>query len=216
VARLAIEASLARMSPAFQPLASRPGVSTSGSTTSGTVTLDFGDAFSSGTDVDSATLRGEVDATYVLNGSAATVNVTFRSLTARTDHLGGTDVGGTLTIGLTISGSTASGTIVGSVTTSSSSDTSTVQPNLTFTVNGATFVANGTTSLASSLRGRWTSALGNETSTIDPPGARHITSGTVSLTRTSGASLGVSLIFTGADQGTATVSPGGDTRSFHL
>lgn len=218
--KLALQAALAAMEPgSYAAPQARPHVQTSGTATNGTVVLDFGDFGTSGTRVDEATLRGLVVATYVRNGAAATVSVSFQTLVASTTHLGLVDVFGTLTYACTISGPTCTGAVSGSVTTDDGFDVSTAQTSgVTFTLSGTpgTLVLSGTTFVASSARGAWTITYVGLTSAVDPPSARFISAGTAVITRTSGSALSVSLLFTGPNQGTLTLSPGGGTRSFKL
>jgi hypothetical protein len=214
---LALQAALARMDPAWQPVAGPTG-STSGTATNGQVTLDFGSAFSSGTDVDGATLRGSLTATYARSGSSATVSVSFSSLTITTNQLGQADVTGGLTMTVTFNGTTANGTITGAVTTSSPSEQATVTPNVTYSLPGgatATVVQNGTLGYTGSARGSWTVALGNLTAQANPA-PRTINSGSVTLARTSGSAVTVSLVFAGPNQGTVTTSPDSTSKSFKL
>lgn len=218
--QMALQAALAAMEPGAFPgiQGTRPNVSYSGTATNGSVVLDFGSSGTSGTEISDVTLRGELQATYVRNGANATVTVTYTTLVARTDHLGSVLVDGTITYGCTISGTTVTGTITASVDTDSSSDLSTfTSTSLSFTLSAAgTNVVSGSSSVQSTARGTWTLTHSNVTFGIDPPTSRVISSGSAVVTRTSGSALGVSLLFTGPDSGTLTVSPGGSTRSFEL
>lgn len=216
---LALQESLARMDPTFSLVNPRPNVSHSGNTTSGGITLDFGALNTSGTAYNGARYRGQLDATYVRSGSSATVNIDFTSLTAESDYLGTSDVDGTLTYSVSIGTGSATGSITGDVAVDSSSELTDFEPqNLTFTLTESTdrMVHNGTSEVLSTLRGDWNLSFSNLGATLDPVSARAITSGSVALTRTTGSSLSVTLLFTGANRGTLTISPGSTTRSFDL
>ncbi|MCO5165536.1 MAG: hypothetical protein M9894_04090 [Planctomycetes bacterium] len=215
--QLALQAALAAMEPGtFTTPQARPHVQTSGTATNGTVVLDFGDLGTSGARVNEATLRGLVVATYARSGAAATVTVSFQTLLASTAHLGLVDVFGTLTYACTISGSTCAGVVSGAVTTDGGFDTTTVQTSsVSFTLSAGSMVLAGTSVVTSTARGAWTITYAGLTSATDPPAARFISTGTAVITRASG-SLAVSLLFTGPNQGTLTLSPGGGTRSFKL
>jgi hypothetical protein len=218
--QMALAESLYRMDPSFSPVAPRPNVSHAGDTTSGGLTLDFGGTNTSGTTINGVRYRGELDATYVRSGSSATVNIDFTSLTAETDYLPFSGVGGTLTYSVTIGSGTATGSITGDVAVDSSTQLNDFEPqNLTFTLTNATdhMVHSGTSEVATTARGDWNLSFGNLGATLDPVSARSITSGSAAITRTTGSSLSVTLLFTGgSNSGTLTISPGSETRSFDL
>lgn len=217
---MALQASMAIMQPgSFTAVqGTRPSVSASGTATNGSVVLDFGSSQTSGTVINDATLRGQVQATFVRNGNSATVTVTYTTLTARTDHLGDTSVSGTLTYACTINGGTVTGTITASVTVDGSPDRSTFTSTaLSFTLSSTgSNVISGSSTVSSTVRGDWTVSYANVTYTVDPPLSRVVSSGSAVVTRNTGQALSVSLLFTGPNVGTLTVSPGGSTRSFDL
>lgn len=217
--QMALKESLSRMDASFGPTAARPNVSASGNSASGSVTLDFGGSSTSGTVINEVRYRGEVDATYVRAGSSATVNVDFRSLTAEDEYLGLSDVDGTLTYSVTIGTGTATGSITGDVAVDTTVQLNDFEPqNLTFTLTDSTdqIVHTGTSEVVSSLRGDWNLSYGNLLSVLETPAARSINSGSAALTRTSGSSVSVTLLFTSPNAGTLTITPGSTTRSFRL
>lgn len=219
-AQMALKASLAIMEPgSFQPVqGTRPNISASGTATNGSVTVDFGSSQTSGTEISDATLRGEVQATFVRSGNSATVTVTYTTLVATTEHLGTVVVDGSLTYACTINGGTVTGTISSSVDVDSSRDFSRfTSTSLSFTLSSAgSNVISGSSNVQSTARGDWTISYANVTYTVDPQQARVVSSGSAVVTRNTGSALSVSLLFTGPNVGTLTVSPGGSTRSFDL
>lgn len=219
-AQMALQASMAAMEPGtFSPVqGTRPNVSYSGTSTNGSVTIDFGSSNTSGTEISDATLRGELQATFVRSGNNATVTVTFLTLVAQTESLGTVTVDGSLTYACTINGGTVTGTISASVDVDSSIDFSTFSASsLSFTLSSSgTNVLSGSSRVQSTARGDWSLSDSNVTYGVDPPQSRVVSSGTAVVTRNSGSALSVSLLFTGPNVGTLTVSPGGDTRAFDL
>lgn len=219
-AQMALQASLAIMDPAnFAAVqGTRPSVNPSGTSTNGSVTLDFGSSQTSGTTINDAVLRGQIQATFVRNANSATVTVTFTTLVATTESLGTVLVDGNMTYACTLNGGTVTGTISGSVDTDASSDFSTFSPSsMSFTLSSSgSNVISGSGSVDSSARGDWTVTYTNVAYAVDPPLSRVVSSGTAVVTRNTGSALSVSLLFTGPNVGTLTVSPGGSTRSFDL
>lgn len=219
-AQMALQASMAFMEPGtFAPVqGTRPNVVNSGTSTNGSVLVDFGSSNTSGTEISDATLRGEIQATFVRSGNSATVTVTFLTLVAQTESLGTVIVDGSLTYACTINGATVTGTISASVDVDSSADFSTYSANtLGFTLSSSgTNVLSGSSTVQSTARGNWSLSFSNVTYGVDPPTARVVSSGTAVVTRNTGSALSVSLLFTGPNVGTLTMSPGGDTRSFDL
>lgn len=218
--QMALQASLALMEPgSFQPVqGTRPSISPSGTATNGSVVVDFGSSQTSGTEIADATLRGEVQATFVRNGNSATVTVTYTTLVATTEHLGTVVVDGTLTYACTINGGTVTGTISASIDVDSSRDLSRFRAtSLSFTLSSSgTNVISGSSDVQSTARGDWTISYANMSYNVDPPLARVVSSGSAVVTRSTGSAFSVSLLFTGPNVGTLTVSPGGSTRSFDL
>jgi hypothetical protein len=211
---LALQACLALMDPAnHDVITPRPNVSVSGNT----VTLDFGSSSSTGNEVAEVDLRDDVQATFVRSGNTGTVNVTFPSLVASTDHLGTVDVIGSIVYTCNFSGATCTGTMTIDVTTDGF-DVSQVSGVLDYTITNGVIrhSSNGAVDTDTALRGDWTSSLSNIELDLTNPAARSIESGSVALTRTTGSALGVSLLFTSPDAGTLTITPGSTTRSFRL
>lgn len=214
---LALLASLAVMDAPNHAIGPRPNVTVSGTSTSGQVRLEFGSTSDTGNEVAEVDLRERVDATFTRSGASGTVNVSFPTLFARTDHLGTVDVTGSMVYTCNFSGTTCTGTIVVDVTTSNSFDISTVSGTINYTITGGVIRhTSGTLSTDSTDRGDWTSSLSNVDLDLSTPAFRFIDSGTIGLTRTTGSALGVSLLFTSPNRGTLTITPGSTTRSFDL
>lgn len=211
---LALQACLALMDPANHAVITpRPNVSVSGNT----VTLDFGSSSSTGNEVAEVDLREDVQATFARSGNTGTVNVTFPTLIASTDHLGNVDVIGSIVYTCNFSGATCTGTMTIDVTTDGF-DVSQVSGVLDYTITGGVIrhSSNGAVSTDTALHGDWTSSLSNVELELSNPAARFIGSGSIGLTRTTGSALGVSLLFTSPNAGTLTITPGSTTRSFRL
>lgn len=215
---MALQAAIAVMDPTnHDVIQARPNVSVSGTSTNGSLELDFGTTSSTGNEIAEVDLREELDATFTRSNNSGTVNVSFPSLIARTDHLGTVDVFGTMVYTCTFSGATCSGTVVLDLTTVSNFETSDVSGTLNYTVtNGVVRYTSGTLDTDSSVHGDWTSTVSNVELDTNQASFRFIDSGSIGLTRTSGSSLGVSLLFTSPNRGTLTISPGSTTRSFDL
>lgn len=219
-AQMALHAAMAYMEPGtFPPVhGSRPNLSYAGSTTNGGVVVDFGGSSTSGTEISDARLRGEVEAVFTRSGNNIIVTVDFTTLLATTEYLGTVAVDGTMTYNGTINGGTVTGTVSGSVDTDNAFDFSTFTPSsMSFTFSSAgTNVLTGSGTVSSTARGNWTVTYANVTYHVDPFGQRWVDSGSAVVTRNTGSALSVSLLFTGPNSGTLTISPGGRTRSFDL
>lgn len=214
---MALQASLNQIdSGNFAALSGPPSVGATGNSTAGTVTLDFG----TGTTVNNATVAGTVVGTYSVTGNAVTVTVTFSGVTAQTNAAGSMAITGSLTVTATLNGSSnISGTLTGSVTTDVAGNTTTVTPNLTYDIDGTPTTGDidlaGTIDLDSSLYGDWEATLTAINATVSQT-SRNINSGTLELDRSSFPSVTATLQFTGTNQGTLDISPGGFSKDFTL
>lgn len=218
--QMALHAAMAVMEPGtFPPVdGNRPNVSYSGTATNGGVVVDFGGSNTSGTEISDATLRGELEAVFTRNGNSVIVTITFTTLVATTEYLGTVAVDGTMTYNGTINGNTVTGNVSGSIDTDNSFDFSTFTPSsMSFTFSSAgTNVLTGSGTVASTARGNWGLTYADVTYHVNPFGQRWVDSGSAVVTRNSGSAVSVSLLFTGPNVGTLTISPGGTTRSFDL
>lgn len=213
-ASLAIQAALAAMdTTTFPAVQSGPTVRVSGTTTNGTVELDFGSSFSSGVSISGVRMRGTVEAAFNRSGNSASITVTFPTYTGATDELGDAEVGGTLTFTTTLGTNVASGPLTGQASLIAA-EAITYTPNETasVTVQGGitTFQLSGSATSVHSVRGTWTLSFGNLQSQLVPQ--QFVFPGTVSVVRGSDS---VTLSFTSQDQGNLQIN-GGSTQSFDL
>lgn len=216
-ATVGIEAALAAIDSSFPALGAPPTVTVTGTSTDGTVTVDFGTA----TVVNNATVGGSVAVSYVRSGNGATLGLTFSGLEVTTSANGSVTVSGDLTSSVTLGGSgTASGTLKGTMTVSTSSsngqtDSVTSTLDLTWSASAGTLVVSGRITSNGTRNGSWTLDLASLTLAVAAP-PRSITAGTITLMRQLGVPVTVTIAFTGTNTGTITTNPPGTTTTFSL